>query len=35
MNNMSEGAVEQLIAYYHGKKPVYTVNPEAWDAQKA
>ena len=34
MNNMSVGVVEQLIAYYHGKKPVYTVNPEAWDAQK-
>jgi D-3-phosphoglycerate dehydrogenase len=35
MNNMSVGVVEQLIAYYHGKKPVYTVNPEAWDSQKA
>jgi len=35
MNNMSVGVVEQLIAYYHGNKPVYTVNPEAWDAQKA
>ncbi len=35
MNNMSEGVVEQLIAYHHGEKPVYTVNPEAWDAQKA
>ena len=35
MNNMSVGVVEQLIAYYHGNKPVHTVNPEAWDAQKA
>ena len=35
MNNMSEGVVEQLIAFYCGNKPVYTVNPEAWDAQKA
>jgi hypothetical protein len=35
MNNMSVGVVEQLIDYYHGNKPVYTVNPEAWDAQKA
>jgi D-3-phosphoglycerate dehydrogenase len=35
MNNMSIGVVEQLIAYYHGNKPVHIVNPEAWDAQKA
>ncbi len=35
MNNMSEGIVLQLIEYYQGNKPVYTVNPEAWDAQKA
>jgi D-3-phosphoglycerate dehydrogenase len=35
MNNMSVGVVEQLIEYYHGNKPVYTVNPEAWNAQKA
>ncbi len=35
MNNMSVGVVEQLIEYYHGNKPVYIVNPEAWDAQKA
>ncbi len=33
MNNMSVGVVEQLIAYYHGNKPVYIVNPEAWDTQ--
>jgi D-3-phosphoglycerate dehydrogenase len=35
MNNMSVGAVEQLIAYYHGKKPVHIVNPEVWDVQRA
>jgi D-3-phosphoglycerate dehydrogenase len=35
MNNMSIGVVEQLIAYYHGDKPVHIVNPAAWDAQKA
>jgi hypothetical protein len=35
MNNMSVGVVEQLIAYYHGNKPVHTVNPEVWDAPKA
>ena len=35
MNNMSVGVVEQLIAYYHGNKPIHTVNPEAWDAQTA
>ena len=35
MNNMSVGVVEQLIAYYHGNKPVHIVNPEAWEAQKA
>ncbi len=35
LNNMSVGVVEQLIAYYHGNKPVHLVNPEAWDAQKA
>jgi len=35
MNNMSTGVVEQLIEYYHGNKPVHTVNPEAWEAQKA
>ena len=35
MNNMGVGVVEQLIAYYHGDKPVHIVNPEAWDAQKA
>ena len=35
MNNMSLGVVEQLIAYYHGNKPVHIVNPEAWDAQQA
>ena len=34
MNNMSVGVAEQLIEYYHGNKPVHTVNPEAWDAQK-
>ncbi len=35
MNNMSMGVVEQLIEYYHGNKPGFIVNPEAWDAQKA
>ena len=35
MNNMSVGVVEQLIAYYHGKKPVHIVNPKVWDAQRA
>ena len=34
MNNMSVGVVEQLIAYYHGDKPVHIVNPEVWDVQK-
>jgi D-3-phosphoglycerate dehydrogenase len=35
INNMSVGVVEQLIAYYHGNQPVHTVNPEAWDVQRA
>ncbi len=34
MHNMSIGVVEQLIAYYHGTKPVHIVNPEAWDRAK-
>jgi D-3-phosphoglycerate dehydrogenase / 2-oxoglutarate reductase len=30
MNTMSMGAVEQLIDYYHGKKPAHLVNPEVF-----
>lgn len=32
MNQMSMGVVEQLIDYYHGKKPVHTVNPQVFKA---
>ena len=35
MNNMSVGVVEQLIEYARGNKPIHSVNPEVWDAQKA
>jgi D-3-phosphoglycerate dehydrogenase len=34
MNNMSVGVVEQLIEYYQGNQPIYTVNPEVWEAQQ-
>jgi D-3-phosphoglycerate dehydrogenase len=30
MNAMSMGVVEQLIDYYHGKKPAHMVNPQAF-----
>lgn len=30
MNNMSMGVVQQLIDYYHGKKPVHLVNPQVF-----
>jgi len=33
MNNMSVGAVEQLIEYQKGNKPAHIVNPEAFDTQ--
>ena len=32
MNTMSMGVVDQLIDYYHGKKPVHLVNPEVFKA---
>jgi D-3-phosphoglycerate dehydrogenase len=35
LNNMSVGVAEQLIAYYGGNKPQFTVNPEVWDVHKA
>jgi D-3-phosphoglycerate dehydrogenase len=35
MNNMSVGVAEQLIEFYQGNKPTYTVNPEAWNAQQS
>ena len=34
MNTMSMGVVEQLIDFYHGKKPVHLVNPEVFKRQK-
>ena len=33
MNNMSVGAVEQLIEYQKGNKPAHIVNPEVFDTQ--
>ena len=33
MNTMSMGVVEQLIDFYHGKKPVHLVNPEVFKRQ--
>jgi len=32
MNTMSMGVVDQLIDYYHGKKPGHLVNPEVFKA---
>jgi D-3-phosphoglycerate dehydrogenase len=34
MNTMSMGVVDQLIDYYHGKKPVHLVNPEVFKRLK-
>ena len=34
MNKMSMGVVEQLIDFYHGKKPVHLVNPEVFKGLK-
>ena len=35
MNNMSMRVVEQLIDFYHGKKPIHVVNPEVFKATRA
>ena len=35
MNNMSMRVVEQLIDFYHGKKPNHVVNPEVFKATRA
>ena len=34
MKTMSMGVVEQLIDYYHGKKPAHLVNPEVFKGRK-
>ena len=34
MNTMGMGVVEQLIDFYHGRKPVHLVNPEVFKRQK-
>ena len=34
VNKMSMGVVEQLIDFYHGKKPVHLVNPEVFKGLK-
>jgi len=34
LNNMSMGIVDQLIDFYHGKKPVHLINPEVFKGSK-
>ncbi len=34
MNTMSMGVVEQLIDFYHGRKPAHLVNPEVFKSHK-
>ena len=34
MNTMSMGVVEQLIDFYHGRKPVHLVNPQVFKGPK-
>jgi len=35
MNKMSMGVVDQLIDFYHGKKPLHLVNPQVFKATSA
>jgi len=34
LNNMSMGAVDQLIEFFQGKKPIHAVNPEVFKGHK-